>query len=412
MKASVLIAAVAAVVPALALAQAASGVAPPQQNAAPASAPASVAAVAGQRLFGAGGVVMLSGTGSILATPAYLHGNDPFDHALDLGGKVASDAFGTASAAQLFGAFDRHEAALDQARARASDDGRLARNASFVGAGASDDYASFFGLAATGLTPAAARGDGKFNAPYYAMVHDARHAGLSMAVGEHSRLRLGLLYEGATGSDVLPTLSPYARRTLVSAELEQRVGRAVGVLSVGMLRESGSLLGSLQGSALALNTAARTSFASFSLGYALAPQLSLVGMASAGHTAGFRNADSLVTQVSSVGTVAYSVGLAARQLFDSRDRFGLTLTVPTKVTDGALSLAGALVQREDGALSYVNRTLNLAPSATERDLEMTYSRPLADAAKLSAALMLRVHPGHDASSPRDLLLGLRYGRKF
>ena len=73
---------------------------------------------------------------------------------------------------------------------------------------------------------------------------------------------------------------------------------------------------------------------------------------------------------------------------------------------------GALVQREDGALSYVNRTLNLAPSATERDLELTYSRPLGAAAKLSGALMLRINPGHDASSPRDMLLGVRYGRKF
>lgn len=407
MNPSVLIAAVAAVLPALALAQAAAGVAPPQQTTAQASAP--VAAGAGQRLYSAGGVVMLSNTGSILATPAYLRASDPFfERAADAA--IVPGVFGATSAAQLFSAFDRHDAALDQGRARAGDDGRTgaARYATFVGA--SD--ASFFGLAATGLTPLAASGDGKFNAPYYAMVHDARHAGLSVALGDRSRLRLGLLYEGAASSEVLPTLSPYARRTLVSAELEQRVGRAVGVLSAGMLRESGSLLGSLQGSALALNTAARTSFASFSLGYALAPQLSLVGMASAGHTAGFRNADSLVTQVSSVGTVAYSVGLAARQLFDSRDRFGLTLTVPTKVTDGALSLAGALVQREDGALSYVNRTLNLAPSATERDLEMTYARPLTGLAKLSGALMLRVHPGHDASSPRDLLLGLRYGRKF
>jgi hypothetical protein len=254
--------------------------------------------------------------------------------------------------------------------------------------------------------------DGKLAAPYYAMVHDARQASLSMALGAQRRLRLALLYEGAFGTEVLPTMTPYAKRSLVSAEIEQRMGRAVGVFSLGMLRESGSVLGGAQGSALAFNAAARTSFASFSLGYALTPRLSLVGMGSAGRTAGFRNADSPATQLSAVSTVAYSVGLAGRQLFDSRDRFGLTVTVPTKVTEGALSLAGALVQREDGALSYVNRTLNLAPSATERDIEMSYARPLTGTAKLSAALMLRVNPGHDAGSPHELLLGLRYGRKF
>ena len=363
MKLTTILAALAAVVPVVAAAQAAGGAtiaaAPPnavaaQPSPAPQPLPLAATGSTGQRLFAAGGGVVFSAGGSIFASPVYVRGGDPLDHLLDIPRGLGGDQPGALVAS----------------------------------------------------------GDGKFNAPYYAMVRDAQQAGLSVTLGDKRRLRLGVLYEGALGGDVLPTMTPYARRALVSAELEQRVGRVVGVLSLGMLRESGSVLGSVQGGPLALDAAARTSFASFSLGYALAPQLSLVGMASAGHTSGFRNADSPATQLASVGTVAYSVGLAGRQLFNSSDHFGLTLTVPTKVTDGALSLAGAQVQHEDGALSYVNRTLNLAPSATERDLEMTYSRPLDRVAKLSAALMLRVNPGHDAASPRALLLGVRYGCTF
>ncbi|MES2149071.1 MAG: S8 family serine peptidase [Pseudomonadota bacterium] len=370
-----------------------------------------------------GSALMVSSVGTFSTKSLGFIGVDQFGRGfdVDVGKNLQAAVPAAANAGILFGAFDRQEALVEQVHGRQSltygGGDRLAiasrsANGTIVGAGSGSMSASFFGLAATGLAPFAASGEGKFNAPYFGMVHDARHAGVSMMMGESRRLRLGVLTEGSAQGEVLPTLTPYARRTLVSVEIEQRSGRAVGVFSGGILRESGSLLGSMQGSAMAFNSAARTMFISLSLGYELTPQLSLVSMASAGHTAGFQNADSLVSQVSSVGTVAYSAGLAARQIFSSDDRFGLTLTVPTKVTKGALSLTGAVAQHDDGSLSYATRTLNLAPSATERDLEMTYSQPLDKVARLSGALMLRMNPGHEAQTPHDMLLGVRYSRKF
>lgn len=286
-----------------------------------------------------------------------------------------------------------------------------AANGAMVGAGVGSMSGNFFGLSGAGMAPLALRAAGRFNAPYFEMVRDARHAGVSFPVGANGRVRVGLLTERERQVDVLPTWTPYAKRALLSVEVEQRAGAALAIASVGVLRESGALLGTLQGAGQAPGSA-RTNFASLSLGYALTPRLSLVGMASIGRTAGLDQTERLGVPQASFTTAAYSVGLSGRQLLSSGDRFGLTMTVPTKVTQGQTSYAGAALFREDGALSYTARNLNFSPSATERDWELSYSRPLDSNARIAGALMLRTHPGHHAGSPPELLIGVRYARRF
>ena len=281
-----------------------------------------------------------------------------------------------------------------------------------LGAGAGASSSSFFGLPASGLAPHMARGSDAFNPPYFAMVHGAKHAGLSVRTGPGRRLRLGVLSEVSRHAEVLPTWTPYAKRALLSVEFEQRAGDALAIVSAGVLRESGSLLGTVHGNAMSPAGSARTTFAALSLGYALTPRWSVVGMASAGRTQGIDLAEHLGSPRASVSTAALSVGLSGHQLWERGDRIGLTLTIPNKVTQGAGSLSGAVLHREEGMLSYTARNLNLAPNATERDLELSYSRRAGEQGRVAAAMMLRMHPGHDAATPHELLLGLRYSRKF
>lgn len=251
--------------------------------------------------------------------------------------------------------------------------------------------------------------------PYYAMVKDASRAGFSMALGGGRQLRFSAVAGNAVGIEKLgPALNDHGKRFLSSAEFEQKVGRAVGILTVGMLREVGSMLGSQQGGALALNVRPTTTFTSASAGYALSSDSSLLAMASYSKTEGFGSTDSLIAQVSTVRTVAYSMGFATKQLFNSHDRFGLTLSMPSKVRSGSMQFSGALAG-ETGTLSYANQTLNLRPTATERDLEMAYSTVLGKSGqlgKLTGAMMWRVNPGHDAMAKPDLLMGVRYARGF
>lgn len=285
-----------------------------------------------------------------------------------------------------------------------------------VGAGGMSDR--FFGLEASGLTPLEIAAIDRFNAPYYGMVRDASHAGVSIVAGDGGRLRFGALSgQGTVLADPFgQAINDRSKRFLSSAEFEQKMGRAVGIVSVGVLRENGSMLGSQLVQALAFSTNPTTTFTSLSVGYALSPSSSLVAMASSGRTAGLGATDSLLAQVSEVRTVAYSFGYSAKQLWRTDDRFGLTFSMPAKVRSGALALGGPALQSPlTGALGDVTQPLNLHPTATERDLEMTYSTgvgPDARQGRVTGAMMWRVNPGHDATAKPDWMLGVRYVRGF
>ncbi len=232
------------------------------------------------------------------------------------------------------------------------------------------------------------------------------------------RLHFGALPDNLSLLDPLgPLLNERRRRYLTSAEFEKKTGRAVGILTIGLLRETGSMLGGGQpGTSWGVNSRPTTTFTSLSLGYALTPRSSVMAMATYGKTEGFGAPDSLMAQVSSVRTMAFSVGVATRQIFTTQDRLAVTLSVPAKVRTGMQQSADS-----DARVNYSNAqefgapTLNLRPTATERDLEFGYTTMVGKTGKmgkLTGAVMLRVNPGHDANARPDVLTGVRYSYGF
>ncbi len=383
----------------------------------------SVLTPVGARQFTLSGAVMLSGTGSIGTTALGITAVDQFGRgfSVDVAKNIQSAAPAHSTARMLFDGIEHQDGLVEKVQGQQSlavgADGRLAwsnrlASGATVGFGAGSMSDHFFGLSAAKLAPWSVSGKAKFNAPYFTMVHEARHSGFSIPFGQGGQLRVGVLREADERDALVQTMAAGAHRSLSSAELEQRFGPVLAIVNVGVLREHGSLLGSQQSEALALNAPSRTAFASVSAAYSLTPTMALVGMASVGRTAGFSNTNSLVSNVSSVKTVSASVGWSARGVWDKADRFGLSWSMPAKVTQGALSLTGALAQDDNGVLSDGTRLLNLRPSATEHDLEMSYTRPLGRQGKLSGGLMLRLHPGHDVAAPKDVLMGVRYARAF
>ncbi|NVM76604.1 hypothetical protein FHW83_002399 [Duganella sp. SG902] len=245
------------------------------------------------------------------------------------------------------------------------------------------------------------------------LYHDQRYAAFAGA----PRLHFGALPDNLALLDPLgPLLNEHSKRFLSSAEFEKKMGRGTGILTFGLLRESGGAPGTQHSMSMILNTRPTTRFTSLSLGYALSPTSSLMAMASYGKTEGIGTPDSLLSQVSSVRTVAYSLGYVKRQLFTSNDRLAFTLSIPAKVRAGSLDYSGALAQSVDpGVAAYGPPRLNLRPTATERDLEFGYTRFLGrDGSKgrVTGAVMYRINPGHDASAKPDLLTGVRYSYGF
>jgi hypothetical protein len=66
----------------------------------------------------------------------------------------------------------------------------------------------------------------------------------------------------------------------------------------------------------------------------------------------------------------------------------------------------------DGSLQYASQSVSLAPTGTERDLELAYATPLRIGGKLSMLAQLRLQPGHDADAPNQVGVGFRYVREF
>ena len=258
---------------------------------------------------------------------------------------------------------------------------------------------------------------GAFNAPYYALLKETSMAGISFPIARDTRLRLGLVQEERSARDWFsPNFNERNKRFLNSADFEQKVGRAVGIVSIGVLRESGLVLGSVQGRTLALNANPTTTFTSISAGYSLGSNSSLLLTASSGRTAGFGTADSLMAQLSTVRTTAYSVSFASKRVWSSQDRFELTFSIPARVRSGEIPIGPSALQLgSTSALGYTPQTLNLRPTATERDLEMTYSTMFGKdgrLGKVTGGVMWRVNPNHDATARPDWMTGVRYGVSF
>jgi hypothetical protein len=237
------------------------------------------------------------------------------------------------------------------------------------------------------------------------------------AFAEGPRLRFGALPDNLALLDPLgPLLNEHGKRFLSSAEFEKKMGRGTSIVTVGILREAGGAPGSQHSMSMMLNTRPTTTFTSLSLGYALSRTSSLMALASYGKTEGIGSPDSLLAQVSSVRTVAYSAGYVRRQLLANNDRFAVTLSIPAKVRSGTLEYNGALPQSIDPGVAALGApTLNLRPTATERDLEFGYTRSLGrdgSSGRLTGALMWRVNPGHDANARPDVLTGVRYSYGF
>lgn len=237
------------------------------------------------------------------------------------------------------------------------------------------------------------------------------------AAESSTRLRFGTLPANLALIDPLgPLLNERSKRFLSSAEFEKKMGRGTSIVTFGILREAGGAPGTQHSLSMILNSRPTTTFTSLSLGYALTPNSSLMGLLSYGRTEGIGAPDSLLSQVSSVRTVAYSLGYVRRQIFTSNDRFTFTLSIPAKVRTGSLEYSSTTPLAVDPGVAALGApTINLRPTATERDLEFGYTQLYGrDGSKgrVTGALMWRVNPGHDAAAKPDMLMGVRYSYGF
>lgn len=285
------------------------------------------------------------------------------------------------------------------------------------GMGVGGTSSSFFGLDSTGSTPLSLNGEGsRFNAPYFGLAENASHMGYGTTFSDGTVMRFGMVMQSAGVTSALMGTSdvPAGSKTLLSTELQKNIGGVTGVVTLGMMQESNAMLGMSGTGALAMGGNTNTNFVTFAGSKDWLAKTTFSAMASLGYTRGQNNPnDSLINSVSSSTSAAWSLGLTQKDWIRKGDRLGFTAAMPLRTMSGDMNLTTAVSQsQEDGSLQYANQSIGLAPSGTEKDFELAYSRPMSFGGKLTAMGQYKLQPGHISGAESQYGLGLRYGRSF
>lgn len=288
--------------------------------------------------------------------------------------------------------------------------------------GTGGSNSSFFGLAASGATPLSFSDENnRLNAPYFGLLSNAAHVGYSATLPSGVVLRFGAARQvsanvGSLGASDRVESAPAdaGGKILAVAEVQRSFGAITGVLTLGHLTETNSVMGMTGSGALALKATPQTSFVTFAASNAISEKTTFSMMASLGRTASYQNqAASVIDGASSSRTAAWSLGLARKDIFRSGDVLGLTASMPLKTMSGQMRVTTAVGQNpDDGALKFVSQQLALRPTGTQKDLELSYARPVAFGGVLSAIALAKFQPGHDALAPTQFGVGVKYHRAF
>jgi hypothetical protein len=121
---------------------------------------------------------------------------------------------------------------------------------------------------------------------------------------------------------------------------------------------------------------------------------------------------SLFSDISSIHSNAFSIGLVGDGALSEDDRFGFVVNQPLRVTEAEATLSLATSRTQDGTVHKQETKADLAPSGREIDLEGFYETALSDRSTFGASLMLRTEPGHVANADEEAVFLLRFSHKF
>ncbi|WP_366556063.1 S8 family serine peptidase [Aquibaculum sediminis] len=249
-----------------------------------------------------------------------------------------------------------------------------------------------------------------FTNPYLGFVSRGHGGAIELGSGSMGALRLGV-FEGLH-RDTWNWRQEDRNEDRVwgaAAEVSLPFGKAgeFGSLALtgGLLNESGTILGAKTSGAFETKGDTPTWFTGLSGSLALDrlgfKNVSLVGSAYWGWTQARTSSTSLFSDVSTIASESYSIGLQGQELFDARDRFALTLNQPLRVRSGSARMDLPVGRTTDLRLRHRSMNLNLTPSGREVSLEASYGFALNEAIDLSGAVMLRRQPGHQRDAGRE-----------
>lgn len=182
---------------------------------------------------------------------------------------------------------------------------------------------------------------------------------------------------------------------------------------MGVMNEEGSVLGAVSTGVLKIGDGARTGFVGAKFDYNLSDKSSLYGRTTYGITDVDAVTETLLGNISSLKSHSYLVGIKSLGLLRDDDQISLTFSQPLKLSSGTATISN-VTERNYNNNSYrisFNR-VNLGPSGTERDLELSYSMANFYGTRMQINLLHQFNPGHVRTIKGATSLLLRLGSNF
>lgn len=182
---------------------------------------------------------------------------------------------------------------------------------------------------------------------------------------------------------------------------------------LGVMNEVGSVLGAVSTGVLKIGDGARTGFVGAKFDYNLSHNSLIYGRASYGITDVDAAGGTLLGNISTLQSHSYLLGIKSLGLMRNDDQISLTFSQPLKLSSGNATISN-VAERNFANDSYTmsfNR-VNLGPSGTERDIELSYSMANFYGARMQVNLLHQLNPGHVKSIKGATSLLLRLGSNF
>jgi hypothetical protein len=181
-------------------------------------------------------------------------------------------------------------------------------------------------------------------------------------------------------------------------------------LMSGFTRDEGSLLGSTGIDAYGLTGAkSDTSFSALKMQSQLAGNLFLTGVATLANTNMTKPNNSFVNSASNVKSVSARLGISKRNLLGN-DSVSFVVDQPNRVSSGSMSVNLSNLAENDGTLTYDNKDIDLAPSASQLNYSLTYQKEFNKNARAVFRHMVTKNLNHsqNAKAMSSSLIGMKF----
>lgn len=182
---------------------------------------------------------------------------------------------------------------------------------------------------------------------------------------------------------------------------------------MGVMNEVGSVLGAVSTGVLTIGDGARTGFVGAKFDYNISPKSSFYGRATYGITDVDTVTGTLLGNISTLQSHSYLVGIKSLGLLRDDDQISLTFSQPLKLSSGNAIISNVAERNyENNSYRMSFNRVGLAPSGTERDIELSYSMANFYGARMQVNLLHQFNPGHVSSIKGATSLLLRLGSNF